>query len=101
VELTEYEVTPSESTVAAGNIQFDASNLSDSQVHELAVLRVEDDGGFDVMGEIEDIPAGADGTIRLELEAGAYELACLIVPGEAESTADHYAEGMHAEFTVE
>jgi hypothetical protein len=101
VDLTEYSVAPSESTVASGNIQFDASNLSDSQVHELAVLRVKDDGGFDVVGEIEDIPAGADGTIRLQLDSGEYELSCLIVPGEAGSTTDHYAEGMHAPLTVE
>jgi len=101
VELTEYGVTPSETSVAAGNIQFDAENLSAEQVHELAVLKVTDDGGFDVMGEIEDIPAGASGSIRLQLAAGAYELSCLTVPGEAGSTADHYAEGMHTEFTVE
>jgi len=101
VELTEYTVAPSETSVAAGNIQFDAENLSAAQVHELAVLKVQADGGFDVMGEIEDIPAGASGSIRLQLEAGTYELSCLIVPGEAGSTADHYEEGMHTEFTVE
>jgi hypothetical protein len=101
VELTEYKVTPSETSVAAGNIQFDAENLSTEQVHELAVLRVKEDGGFDVMGEIEDIPAGESGMIRLQLDSGTYELSCLIVPGEAGSTADHYAEGMHTEFTVE
>jgi uncharacterized cupredoxin-like copper-binding protein len=67
----------------------------------LAVLRVKEDGGFDVMGEIEDIPAGESGMIRLQLDSGTYELSCLIVPGEAGSTADHYAEGMHTEFTVE
>jgi len=101
VELTEYKVTPSETSVAAGNIQFDAENLSAAQVHELAVLKVTDDGGFDVMGEIEDISAGTSGSIRLQLGAGTYELSCLIVPGEAGSTADHYAEGMHTELTVE
>ncbi len=101
VNLTEYTVTPDKATVAAGNIEFRADNLSGSQVHELAVLKVNEDGEFDVMGEIEDIPAGEGGTIRIELGAGSYELACLIVPGEAGSTADHYQEGMHTDFTVE
>lgn len=101
VALQEYEIAPTKATVSAGNIEFTAENLSEDQVHELAVLKVQDDGGFDVVGEIEDIPAGEGGTIRLQMEAGAYELACLIVPGEAGSTADHYAEGMHMEFIVE
>ena len=101
VELMEYEVSPDITSVPAGNIEFTADNLSASQVHELAVLKVNEDGEFDVMGEIEDISAGEGGAIRLQLDTGSYELACLIVPGEVGSTADHYQEGMHTEFTVE
>jgi uncharacterized cupredoxin-like copper-binding protein len=100
VDLTEYAVEPSAVAVAAGNIQLDARN-SGAEVHELYVLRIEDAGGFDVIGEIEDIDPGASGTIRLQLEPGDYQLACLIVPGEVGSTVDHYQEGMYTEFTVE
>jgi hypothetical protein len=101
IELTEYKIDASTSSVPAGNIQFATTNSSPDQTHELAVLRVEDDGGKEVVGEIEDIPAGVSGSINLQLEAGAYELACLIVPGEAGSTVDHYEEGMHTNLTVE
>jgi uncharacterized cupredoxin-like copper-binding protein len=101
VELTEYEVSAGKLTVESGNIEFKAVNASEDQVHELAVLEVRGAGGFDVIGEIEDMPPGARGSVRLKLEAGSYELACLIVPGEEGSTTDHYAEGMHTAFTVE
>jgi uncharacterized cupredoxin-like copper-binding protein len=101
VKLSEYKVAITKSAAAAGNIQFATTNASGNQTHELAILRVEDDGSKEVVGEIEDIPAGVSGSINLDLEAGTYELACLIVPGEAGSTTDHYEEGMHTDFTVE
>ncbi len=101
VQLSEYEVSADKLTVKAGNIEFAAVNTSAREVHELAVLQVKESGGFNVIGEIEDMPPGTDASVRLKLEPGSYELACLIVPGEEGSTADHYAEGMHTAFTVE
>lgn len=101
VELTEYKIELTKSSVAPGNIQFAATNSSAEETHELAVLRVEDDGAKEVVGEIEDIPAGVSGSINLHLESGKYELACLIVPGEAGSEVDHYEEGMHTDLVVE
>ena len=101
VKLADFSVTPDKASVSAGRVKFTAENLSDSLVHELAVLKVKDNGSFDVIGEIEDIPAGDAGSVVLELTAGAYQLACLIVPGEAGSTVDHYTEGMHTDFLVE
>jgi uncharacterized cupredoxin-like copper-binding protein len=70
-------------------------------VHELAVLRVKDDGSFENMGEVEDLEPDANGSVVIELTPGDYQLACLIVPGEAGSTVDHYQQGMHTAFTVE
>ena len=101
VGLKEYEVTPSVATVDAGTIRFEATNNSTTMVHELAVLRVKDDGSFENMGEVEDIDPGSGGSVVIDLEAGRYQLACLIVPGEAGSTVDHYQQGMHTDFTVE
>jgi uncharacterized cupredoxin-like copper-binding protein len=46
-----------------------------------------------VAGEIEGIEPGKTGAITLELEPGDYQLACLIVPGEADSTVDHFRKG--------
>jgi uncharacterized cupredoxin-like copper-binding protein len=100
VGLFEYSVMPDKTSVDAGAIKFDATNNSASMVHELAVLRVKEDGTFENMGEIEDIEHGASGTVTINLTAGKYQLACLIVPGEAGSTTDHYQQGMHTGFTV-
>jgi len=100
VGLKEFEVTPSTASVDAGAIEFDATNNSKTMVHELAVLKVKDDGTFENMGEVEDIDPGGSGSVTLNLAAGKYQVACLIVPGEAGSTVDHYQQGMHTDFTV-
>lgn len=100
VGLTEYKVTSDVDSVEAGSIRFKATNNSKSMVHELAVLRVEDDGSLENRGEIEDIELGAGGFVTIDLDPGRYQLACLLVPGEAGSTTDHYQEGMWTEFEV-
>ncbi len=100
VTLVEYGITADKPSVSAGKIRFIATNTSASQVHELAVLKTKPDGTFDNMGEIEDIEAGKGGSVDLDLEPGAYQLACLIAVGEAGSTVDHYQQGMHTDFTV-
>ncbi|MBI2766192.1 MAG: cupredoxin domain-containing protein [Chloroflexi bacterium] len=100
VSLIEFSVTPDKASVAAGPTKFVATNTSKTQVHELAVLRVKDDGSFETAGEVEDIEPGKSGEVVLDLPAGKYQLACLIAPGEAGSTADHFKEGMHTSFEV-
>ena len=100
VDLNEFMVTPAKTSVKAGNIEFTASNRG-KMVHELAVLRVMDNGSFENMGELENLPAGESGTITVRLEAGEYQLACLIAAGEAGSDVDHYKQGMHTPFVVE
>jgi uncharacterized cupredoxin-like copper-binding protein len=101
VTLVEYSVTADKPTVKAGKILFIATNVSQSEVHELAVLKIKPDGSYDNLGEIEDIAPQKGGAVTLDLAAGAYVLACLIVPGEAGSTVDHYQQGMHTAFTVQ
>jgi uncharacterized cupredoxin-like copper-binding protein len=100
VTLEDHRIEPASDSVAAGQITFTATNASDEHVHELYVLRVKDDGSKETVGEIEDIDPGTDGEMTLDLAPGNYELACLIVPGEAGSTVDHYQEGMHAPLRV-
>lgn len=100
VTLADYTVTPDKAAVKAGSVRFIATNVSGEHVHELAVLKIKPDGSFDNLGEIEDIPAGEGGSVTLDLTPGSYQLACVIVPGEAGSTVDHYQEGMHTDFTV-
>lgn len=100
VGLDEWKVTPDKAAVNAGAVEFDATNDSRTMVHELAVLRVKEDGSFENMGEVEDIDPGKGGKVVIDLAPGKYKLACLIVPGEAGSTVNHYDEGMHTDFTV-
>lgn len=101
VTLAEYSVTADKPTVKSGKIRFTATNTSATQVHELAVLRTKSDGAFDNMGEIEDIDPQQDGSIVLDLAPGTYQLACLITIGQADSTVDHYKQGMHTPFAVQ
>ena len=98
--LVEYEVNADKASVAAGPTKFVAKNESDTEVHELAVLRVKEDGTFDNMGEIEDLDPGKEGEIVLDLPKGKYVLACLIVPGQEGSKVDHFQQGMKTDFTV-
>lgn len=99
VTLVEYAVQPDKPSATAGKIQFIANNEGQG-VHELYVLKARD-GGYDVVGEIENVGPGGSGAITIDLQPGDYVLACLIVPGEAGSTVDHFQKGMHTEFKVE
>jgi uncharacterized cupredoxin-like copper-binding protein len=94
-------VTSDKTSVPAGKTKFRASNIHPTDVHELAVLKVNDDGSFANLGEVEDIDPGKGGEVTIDLTPGKYVLACLIAPGEAGSTEDHFARGMHIEFTVQ
>lgn len=99
VDLHEYTITPDKASVSAGAIKFVAAN-NGTAVHELAVLKKNADGSLDNQGEIEDVDPGKGGEVILKLEPGDYELACVIVPGEAGSKVDHYQQGMLVAFTV-
>jgi uncharacterized cupredoxin-like copper-binding protein len=101
VDLIEYSVTPDKLSAKSGPVKFTANNTSTTQVHELAVLRVKENGDFENTGEVEDIDPGKSGEVVLDLPAGDYVLACLIAPGEAGSTVDHFQEGMKIDFQVE
>lgn len=95
VSLQEWAVLPAINTAGAGVIQFSVDNRG-TEVHEFVLLR---DG--EELGEIEGINPGRLEDMRFQLKAGTYELACLIKETEANGEVeDHYALGMHTEFTV-
>jgi uncharacterized cupredoxin-like copper-binding protein len=98
--LIEYSITADKSFVAAGAIRFVGRNTSQSQIHELAILRPKADGSFENLGEVENIAPGKSGDILLDLPVGKYVFACLIAPGEAGSTVDHFKQGMRLDFEV-
>jgi hypothetical protein len=113
--LDEFTVQPETSSVPAGRIAFVASNAG-AEPHELVIVRaenaaalpVEQDGSMaeeqlrpgQLVGEIEEFPAGEDCTGVFELEPGDYVLLCNIVETENGMTESHFEEGMSTEFTV-
>jgi uncharacterized cupredoxin-like copper-binding protein len=107
VTLADFSVTPDENSAPAGEVTFDVTNDAE-QTHEFVVIKTdlaedqlptEDNGdvseegeGMEVVDEIEDIEGGSDESLTVNLDAGNYVLICNL-PG-------HYAQGMHAAFTV-
>ena len=94
-------------SVKAGNVTFDVTNLSRSIVHEMIVVAVENPNAplpYDynagqipekqvkMLGETEEMQPNAEKTITIDLKPGAYLLICN-VPG-------HYAAGMWTPLTV-
>jgi len=117
VTLAEYTISPDPAAVAPGPVTFTASNIGGT-VHELVVFKTDlapealptaDDGsvneageGVVLIGEVEDVEAGAEGEFSVDLEAGAYALICNVVQDNEDGTTTiHYAEGMYVPFTVE
>ena len=95
------------SSVKAGKVTFEVSNLSRSILHEMIVVAVEsantpmpydyDNGQIPekqvkMLGETEEMEPNAEKTITLDLKPGTYLLICN-VPG-------HYAAGMWTSLTV-
>jgi uncharacterized cupredoxin-like copper-binding protein len=76
--------------VSAGVIRFLADNIGE-ETHELAILK---DG--EEIAEVEDVGKGSLKSLKVRLEPGKYELACLI----DEDGEDHYQNGMHVDFEV-
>lgn len=94
-------------SVKAGKITFDVTNLSRSIVHEMIVVAVENPNAplpYDyntgqipekqvkMLGETDEMAPNSEKTITLDLKPGAYLLICN-VPG-------HYAAGMWTSLTV-
>lgn len=101
VSLRSYKVEADQTNAKAGKVKFTASNKETKDVHELAVLQVNGPDDFENLGEVEDIDPGKGGEVTIDLKPGKYLLACLIAPGEAGSTVDHFQQGMRLDFTVE
>lgn len=101
VELAEWTVKPSLAEVPAGRIRFVVRNKGGT-VHELAVVEPRPGGEPEEVpgAEVEEVMPGASAEFTFDLKPGHYQLACLVAAGEFGSDRDHYAAGMHAEFTV-
>ncbi|MEX2031291.1 MAG: plastocyanin/azurin family copper-binding protein [Dehalococcoidia bacterium] len=103
--LTEWTIEIDRDSAPAGEVVFNADNQG-TIPHELVVIKSDlaedalpvvdgkvDESQVDVIGEIEEFPAGETVSASLTLKAGNYLLICN-VPA-------HYGQGMHTTFTVE
>jgi hypothetical protein len=113
VDLKEWSITPARADVPTGTIAFEAHNTG-KLAHELVVVRGDDpaalplaaDGTVDeeklpagaFVGEIEAFPAGQTCTGAFALPAGSYALFCNLL--DADTKANHYANGMRTRFEV-
>ena len=114
VTLQEFSIGTDPTTVDAGEVVFETTNIGPNDVHEFVVFRtdlgptelptdadgavVETGEGIELIGEIEDIAVGETKNVTLELEAGNYVFICNIWDeGEQEA---HYQEGMRTTFTA-
>jgi uncharacterized cupredoxin-like copper-binding protein len=116
VVVSEFIVEPEQESVDAGEVTFVVENQG-GEIHEFLVvdadsaddLPVDADGAFDeaafgedkVLDEVEDIESGDTAELTLDLEPGDYVLLCNVVEEEDTEVESHFAEGMHASFTVE
>ena len=106
VNLKEFSITPSLSSVPAGAVTFVASNTGTME-HEMVILKTdlapdalpvvdnqatEDGPGVQHIDEIEEFEPGTQQTLTVNLTPGNYVLICN-VPG-------HYQSGMRTAFTV-
>ena len=104
VTLKEWAVEADRTSAPAGEVKFNVEN-SGTVSHEMVIARSDDAGNLpveeakvvedqvDIVGEVEEFPAGETESGSFKLEPGNYVLFCNI--------AAHYQQGMYVAFTVE
>lgn len=115
VNLTNWAMEPSSSTLAAGMVKFTATHMEEhgamdasegGATHQLWVARLPQ-GAKAGQSKFEsqvvnltDIKPGESKTAEAELAPGTYELACLVVEQVGGKTVNHYEKGMYTQVTV-
>ncbi|CAN5861655.1 hypothetical protein BH23ACT10_BH23ACT10_28230 [soil metagenome] len=115
VELDEWTVAPMPDTVPAGAVELTAVNVGQAP-HEMVIVKapasgelaVDEDGAVDedalgadaLIGEVEGLKSGEQGSLSVDLPAGDYVLLCNLVHVDGPITESHYKFGMADDFTV-
>jgi uncharacterized cupredoxin-like copper-binding protein len=114
-KVFEFQIKPKPTTVAKGTVRFAVTNIG-TEKHEFVVVKTDGsplptlaDGSVDEekipesdkYGEVENLKPKKSGSLTVKsLPAGDYVAFCNIVDDMGGTTMVHYAQGMHAEFTV-
>jgi uncharacterized cupredoxin-like copper-binding protein len=101
----EFSITLDKTTVSPGSLTFNIANGGTIE-HEFVVIDTDtpaaqlpqadgeaDEDQLEVVDEAEDIAAGGNATLTVDLDPGHYAIICN-VPG-------HYSAGMHVDLTVQ
>jgi Cu+-exporting ATPase len=110
VELTNWAVDVSTSSIEAGEVTFVAVHEEDhahsgpgdegGSVHDLAILLKDGDGEMTLIARTQEIPNGGSERLTVRLEPGEYELQCDVVEEVDGEMVSHYVKGMHTSFRV-
>ena len=106
VSLTSFKISPSPTSIAAGNITFHIKNDATDVAHDMIIVKTDAAAGslptdstgavdqtkVTVVGQIQPLQPGASTDLTVNLAAGHYVLYCSVV--------GHYASGMDTDFTV-
>lgn len=106
-DMTGMKMTATPDSVKSGRVKIDATNQSQSLVHEVIVVPAPPTGGrlpyddktgrviekrIKDLGEVSDLPPGKSGSLTVTLTPGDYLLIC--------NQPNHYQAGMWTKFTV-
>lgn len=120
VEIREWNLTLSEESLPAGEIEVSVKNKG-KEAHELAFIKlntndavgrlpVDKNGAIDeaamtwgkLIGEVEGLDPGKKDKITLNLKPGRYAVVCNMVEKEPDGSIEaHYSMGMSAQLKVE
>jgi uncharacterized cupredoxin-like copper-binding protein len=115
VALQEWAILPTQTSVAAGPVTFNAKNTGPKEVHEFVVIKTDldpgklpvdadgsvDENALNSPGEIEEFDPGQTESKTLTLDAGKYVFICNIVQDLPDGKKQaHYKLGMFSAFTV-
>jgi len=106
VQLSSWRIDSSLESMKAGEIIIEAEShehagSNESTVHQLEIRRLVSGGSYEVVARSKQLKDGDTDRLTVDLEPGAYELACGIIETINGQAVNHYDKGMHTAFTVE
>jgi hypothetical protein len=108
IELSNFKIGVSDRTIEAGGVTLLVEHQEErghraggvGEMHDLAVLRLTDGGGRELVARSDTLHSGDSQDLRVTLDPGEYELMCTVVEEYRGRTISHADEGMRTTMTV-